>query len=324
MQALTFRRAALAALLAAALPAAMAQAWPTKPVKILVGSPPGGPSDITARVFAEALAKRTGKPAVVENRPGAGNNLAAGVAAKAEPDGHTLVLSPDTVLTVNPLVYGNSGGFDARTDLVSVSVASSFSQMLVCNPAVGVKTAADLVAKAKAGRVTYGSGGAGVPGHLAAEMFIQSTGAKMEHVPYRGPAPATLAVLSGEVNCGFLATPTVVQHVKAGKLDALAVSAGTPSPLAPEVPTLARALNQNGLDVSFRLILQTARGTPAPVLAEIERATIDIMKDPDVRTRLQAADVVAVGSSSTQAQQVMQAEIARWEPLVKRLDLKAN
>ncbi len=324
MQALTFRRAALAALLAAALPAAMAQAWPTKPVKILVGSPPGGPSDITARVFAEALAKRTGKPAVVENRPGAGNNLAAGVAAKAEPDGHTLVLSPDTVLTVNPLVYGNSGGFDARTDLVSVSVASSFSQMLVCNPAVGVKTAADLVAKAKAGRVTYGSGGAGVPGHLAAEMFIQSTGAKMEHVPYRGPAPATLAVLSGEVNCGFLATPTVVQHVKAGKLDALAVSAGTPSPLAPEVPTLARALNQNGLDVSFRLILQTARGTPAPVLAEIERATMDIMKDPDVRTRLQAADVVAVGSSSTQAQQVMRAEIARWEPLVKRLDLKAN
>ena len=319
------RRVAIAAFIVlAAVPAAMAQAWPTKPVKILVGSPPGGPSDITARVFAEALSKRTGKPAVVENRPGAGNNLAAGVAAKAEPDGHTLVLSPDTVLTVNPLVYGTSGGFDARNDLVTASVISSFSQMLVCNPAVGVKTAADLVAKAKAGRVTYGSGGAGVPGHLAAEMFIQSTGAKMEHVPYRGPAPATLAVLSGEVNCGFLATPTVVQHVKAGKLDALAVSAGTASPLAPEVPTLAKALNQNGLDVSFRLILQAARGTPAPVLAEIERASMDIMKDADVRTRLQAADVVAVGSSSAQAQQVMQAEIARWEPLVKRLDLKAN
>ncbi|MBX3588512.1 MAG: tripartite tricarboxylate transporter substrate binding protein [Ramlibacter sp.] len=298
--------------------------WPTKPVKILVGSPPGGPSDITARLFADALSKRTGKPAVVENRPGAGNNLAAGLAAKAEPDGHTLVLSPDTVLTVNPLVYGTSGGFDGRTDLVTVSIVNSFSQMLVCNPAFGVKTAAELVAKAKASRATYASGGPGVPGHLAAEMFLQSTGARMEHVPYRGPAPATLAVLSGEVDCGFLATPTVVQHVKAGKLSALAVSAGTPSALAPEVPTLAKALNQPGLDVSFRLIMQVARGTPAPVLAAIEQSIMDIMRDPDVRTRLLAVDLTAQGSSMAQAQQVLQAEMARWEPLVKRLDLKAN
>lgn len=319
---LTLALAALA-LGAASGTAAQTPAWPTKAVKILVGSPPGGPSDITARAFAEALGRRTGKPVVVENRPGAGNNLAAGVAAKAEPDGHTLVLSPDTVLTVNPLVYGNQN-FDARAELVSVSVLSSFSQMLVCNPATGVKTASDLVAKSKAGRITYASGGAGVPGHLAAEMFLQSTGAKMEHIPYRGPAPATLAVLSGEVNCGFLATPTVIQHVKAGKLDALAVSAGTPSPLAPEVPTLAKALNQPALDVSFRLVLQTARATPAAALAEMERASMEIMKDPELRTRLQASDLLALGTSSAQAQQLMQAEIVRWEPLVRRLDIKAN
>ena len=321
----TTRSFLLTVMALACAPAAVAQpaVWPTKPVKILVGSPPGGPSDITARLFAEALSKRTGKPVVVENRPGAGNNLAAGVAAKAEADGHTLVLSPDTVLTVNPLVYG-SQTFDARADLVSVSVLTSFSQMLVCNPATGVKTAAELVAKAKAGRLTYASGGPGVPGHLAAEMFLQSTGAKMEHVPYRGPAPATLAVLSAEVNCGFLATPTVIQHVKAGKLDALAVSAGTPSPLAPEVPTLAKALNQPNLDVSFRLVLQTAKGTPASALAEIERAAMDIMKEADVRTKLLASDLVAQGTSSAQAQQLMQAEIVRWEPLVKRLDIKAN
>jgi tripartite-type tricarboxylate transporter receptor subunit TctC len=323
---LTIRACSLAALaLACASTAAIAQspAWPTKPVKILVGSPPGGPSDITARLFAESLTRRTGKPVVVENRPGAGNNLAAGVAAKAEPDGHTLVLSPDTVLTVNPLVYGNQT-FDARADLVSVSVLTSFSQMLVCHPGTGAKTAAELVAKAKAGRLTYASGGPGVPGHLAAEMFLQSSGAKMEHVPYRGPAPATLAVLSGEVNCGFLATPTVIQHVKAGKLDALAVSAGTPSPLAPDVPTLAKALNQPNLDVSFRLVLQVAKGTPPATLAEIERAAVDIMKEADVRTKLLASDLVAQGTSSAQAQQLMQAEIVRWEPLVKRLDIKAN
>lgn len=302
---------------------AQSPAWPTKTVKILVGSPPGGPSDITARLFGDALSKRSGQAVVVDNRPGAGNNLAALAAARAEPDGHTLVLSPDTVLTVNPLVY-DKAGFDARNDLVSVSVIASFSQMLVCNPATGAKTAADLIAKARAGRITYASGGAGVPGHLAAEMLLQTAGAKMQHVPYRGPAPATAAVLSGEVNCGFLATPTVLPHVKAGKLDALAVSAGTPSPLAPEVPTLAKALNQPGLDVSFRLVLQVARGTPAAALAEIERAAQEIMKSPDIRDRLRASDLVAQGTGSAQAQQLMQSEIARWEPLVRRLDIKAN
>ena len=127
-----------------------------------------------------------------------------------------------------------------------------------------------------------------------------------------------------QVNCGFLATPTVIQHVKAGKLDALAVSAGTASPLAPEVPTLARALGQPGLDVSFRLLMQVAKTTPAASRAEIERLSMEIMKEPELRTKLQASDVMAIGSSSAQAQQVMQAEIARWEPLVKRLDLKAN
>lgn len=322
-----FLRGALSVLAIAAgtwLPgAASAQDWPARPVRLLVGSPPGGPSDITARTFAEALQRRTGQSVIVENRPGAGNGLAAGAAAKADPDGYTLVLSPDTVVTVNPLIYSKQT-FDARTDLVTASVLASFTQMLVCNPATGVQSVADLIAKSKNERIMYSSGGAGVPGHLAAEMFKQITGAQLEHVPYRGPSPATLAVLSGEVNCGFLATPTVMQHVKGGKLVALAVSSDTPSPLAPDVPTLAKALNQPGLDVSFRLLLQTARGTPAPVIATLERAAMEIMKEPEVRARLQASDVVAQGSTSAQAQQTMRAEIERWEPLVKRLNLKVD
>lgn len=313
----------LAAALAASSVAAQAPAWPTKPVRLLVGSPPGGPSDITARLFADQLSKRTGLPAVVENRPGAGNNLAAGVAAKAEADGHTLVLSPDTVLTVNPLVY-RSQNFDARHDLVSVSVLTSFTQMLVCNPQVGVRTMDELVAKARAGRMTYASGGPGVPGHLAAEMFLQASGAKMQHVPYRGPAPATQAVLAGEVDCGFLATPTVIPHVKADKLRALAVSSATASPLAPDVPTLARALRQPELDATFRLVLQAPSGTPPAVVAQIERHAGEIMKDPQVRAKLQASDLVAQGTTSAQAQQQMKTEMARWEPLVRRLELKAD
>ncbi|MBC5782358.1 receptor [Ramlibacter sp. USB13] len=300
-----------------------AQAWPAKPIRILVGSPPGGPSDITTRVFGEQLSQRLKQPVVVENRPGVGNSLAAGVVAKGEPDGYTLVISPDTVVTVNPLVYTKLN-FDARTELANVSVLAAFTQMLVCNAGKGVRTVPELVAKAKAGRMNYASGGPGVPGHLAAEMFLQTAGVKMEHVPYKGPAPATLAVLSGEVDCGFLATPTVLPHVKAGKLNALAVSSAEPSPLAPDVPTLAKALNRPDVDISFKLVLQAPKATPAPVLAELERAAMDIMKKPEVRAKLQASDLVSIGSTMKDAEGAMKAEAARWEPVVKRLDIKAE
>lgn len=314
--------AAAAALLFPALATAQAP-WPAKPLRILVGSPPGGPSDITTRLFAEHLGQRLKQPVVAENRPGVGNSLAAGVVAKAEPDGYTLVISPDTVVTTNPLVYTKLN-FDARTELANVSVLAAFTQMLVCNANKGVRTVPELIAKAKSSRLNYASGGPGVPGHLAAEMFLQTAGAKMEHVPYKGPAPATMAVLSGEVDCGFLATPTVLPHVKAGKLHALAVSSAEPSPLAPEVPTLAKALNRPDLDISFKLVLQAPKATPPAVLAELERAAQEIMRKPEVRAKLQASDLVSIGSTMKEAEAVMKAESARWEPLVKRLDIKAE
>jgi tripartite-type tricarboxylate transporter receptor subunit TctC len=320
------RRSAVLALAAAALlplSAAAEDAWPTHPIRILVGSPPGGPSDIVTRVFAEQLGKRLGQSVIVENRPGVGNSLAAGVVATGEPDGYTLVLSPDTVATVNPLVYQHLN-FDARTDLVNVSVLALFTQMLVCNAGVGVHSVPELLARTKTKHMTYASGGAGVPGHLAAEMLLQTTGATMQHVPYKGPAPATLAVLSGEADCGFLATPTVLPHVKAGKLVALAVSSAQPSALAPEVPTLAKALGKPDVDISFKLVLQARRGTPAPVLAKLESAAMDIMKLPEVRAKLQASDLVPVGSSTKDAEATMKTEIARWAPVVKRLDIKAQ
>ena len=303
--------------------AALAQAWPAGPVRLFVGSPPGAPSDITARLFADQLGKLVKQPVVVDNRPGAGNNLAAMAAAKAEPDGATLVLSPDAVLTVNPHIYKNRD-FDPKADLVNVSIIGSFSQMLVCHPSVGVKTVGELVAKSKTERIMYGSGGPGVPGHLATEMFLDAAKTRMEHIPYRGPAPATQAVLAGEVQCGFLATPTVLPHVRAGKLTALAVSSATPSPLAPEVPTLAQALQQPGLDVSFRLVLQAPKATPPAVIAELAKRAQEVMKLPDVRAKLQNSDVTALGTTSAQAQATLNQEMVRWEPVVKRLGLTAD
>ena len=319
----TIRSAGAIGLFALAPVAALAQAWPAGPVRLFVGSPPGAPSDITARLFADQLGKLVKQPVVVDNRPGAGNNLAAMAAAKAEPDGATLVLSPDTVLTVNPHIYKNRD-FDPKTDLVNVSIIGSFSQMLVCHPSVGVKTVGELVAKSKTERIMYGSGGPGVPGHLATEMFLDAAKTRMEHIPYRGPAPATQAVLAGEVQCGFLATPTVLPHVRAGKLTALAVSSATPSPLAPEVPTLAQALQQPGLDVSFRLVLQAPKATPPAVIAELAKRVQEVMKLPDVRSKLQNSDVTALGTTSAQAQATLNQEMVRWEPVVKRLGLTAD
>lgn len=305
---------------AAALPAA-AQSWPTRPVRILAGSPAGGPSDTVARLLAQELAK-AGQPVVVENRPGAANGLAAVAAAQAGTDGHTLVLSPDTVLTVNPLVYKPQAML--RTELANVVAVASFSQMMVCHPKVGVRTLPELVARARAQPMTYGSGGPGSPGHLAAEMALQAAGAKMDHVPYRGPAPATTAVLAGEVDCGFLAGPTVLPHVKAGKLVALAMSSATPSPLAPEVPSMAKALGQPELDATFRLVLQVAAGTPPAVQAAIEKAVVEALQQPAVRQRLQDTDMVPLALPKARTEPLMKAEIARWEPLVKRLELKAD
>lgn len=322
------RRTVLAALAASTVLAvftaqAQAPAWPSKTVRIMVGSPPGGPSDITTRLFAEQLQQRTGQSVVVENRPGAGNNLAAQVVAQAEADGHTLVLSPDTVVTTNPLVYRNLA-FDAKKDLVNVSVLATFTQMLVCNPRLGVKSVADLVAMAGKKPMTYASGGAAVPGHLAAEMFLQIAGIKMQHVPYKGPSPATLGVLSGEVDCGFLATPTVIPHAKAGKLIPLAISSAEPSLLAPDVQTLPKALNRPDADITFKLVLQAPRGTPQPVIAELERHAAEIMKQPGIRAKLQSSDLKAVGSTSAEAEKAIRADIARWEPVVKRLGLKMD
>ena len=315
--------AATAALAPRDAHAQASQSWPDKTVRILVGSPPGGPSDITTRLFAEQLHQRTGQPVVVENKPGAGNNLAAAVVAQSAPDGHTLVISPDTVVTTNPLVYRNMP-FDARKDLLNVSVLTTFTQLLVCNPHVKAATVPELVALSKTQPMTYASGGPAVPGHLAAEMFLQSTGATMRHIPYKGPAPATLAVLAGEVDCGFLATPTVLPQVRAGKLTALAVSSAQPSALAPDVPTLARALNQPGLDITFKLVLQARRGTPAPIVRALEQHAAAIMAMPEIQEKLRASDLTAVGSNSADAERTIQADAARWAPVVKKLDLKMD
>jgi len=182
---------------------AHAQTWPDKPIRVIVPYPPAGPSDIVLRAAAEKMQVVLKQPIVLDNKPGAGGNLGAAEAARAAPDGYTWFWATDNVFTLNPHVYDKPGF--KPDDLVPVTIASHFSQTLVCNPALGAKTLKDLIAKAKSEKLNYASGGAGVPGHLAMELLLSAAGVQMQHIPYKGPAPAAQDVIGGQVPCGFLA-----------------------------------------------------------------------------------------------------------------------
>lgn len=302
---------------AATLAAAQAP-WPEKPIKIILPFPPGGPSDMTARLAAEKMQAVLKQPVVIESKPGAGGNLGTGEFTRAAADGYTFLWGTDTLVTVNPHVYKRLG-FKVE-DLVPVTVGTSFSQTLVCHPAVSVKTLKELMAKAKAEKMSYASGGAGVPGHLSMELLQHMGGFDMTHVPYKGPAPATQDVLGNQVPCGLLAGPTVLPHVKAGKLVALGVSGSQRSPTLPEVPTMAEA-GVPGYEANFTLVLFAVKGTPPAVVERMRQAFTDALKQPDVVERLKNSDQLVVGSSSEQAAQWLARDSKKWGEVARRINL---
>ena len=302
--------------------AAKAQDWPAKPVRMVITFPPGGPSEIVTRMVNERLQGALKQPFVIENRVGASGNVGADAVAKSAPDGYLFGITTDTLFTVNPLVFGKMP-FDPWNDLVPVTLLGSFSQMMVCNPSVPAKTLADLLQLARREKLTYASGGPGVPGHLAAELLLSTTGVSMLHVPYKGPAAATIDVMGGQVHCGFLATPTVLPHVKAGKLTALAVSTAKRSPLAPEVPAAAEA-GAPGFDAPFHLVLFARKGLPDAILTRMNREVVQALEAREVKDRAAAMDVVIVGGSPQDAAKVLKLAANKWAPVVQRIGLKLD
>ena len=315
----TFVSAAFASLLCAS-PAAPAQTYPARTVTAILAFPPGSPADFIMRLASEPLANRLKQNLVVDSRPGAGGNIAAELVSRAAPDGYTLLATIDTVVTANPWLY-KTGSFRADSDLVPVIYLSNTAQTLVCNPAVPVKSVADLVLYAKSRPLSYASGGFGVPGHLAAELFMSATGVRMTHVPYKGPGPATQDVLAGVVPCGFLATPVVMPHVKSGKLVALAVTSPRRSPIAPEVPTMAEAGIVEG-EAAFGELLLAPKGTPPAVIARLNTEMAAILEQPEVRARMLAVDLEFVPNTPEQAGARAQREGRRWKQMVERLGLR--
>src|SRR5687768_17007377 len=312
----------LPALLWCAVEAAAAQGWPAKPVRMLITFPPGGPSEIVTRLVAERLQAELKQPFVIENRAGAGGNVGAAAVAGAAPDGHSFGITTDTLFTVNPLVYTRMP-FDPWGDIVPVTLLGSFSQMMVCHPAVPAKTLAELLQLAKRDKLSYASGGPGVPGHLAAELLFSMTGASMLHVPYKGPAAATTDVMGGQVSCGFLATPTVLPHVKSGKLNALAVSTAKRSPLAPEVPAAAEA-GAPGFDAPFYLVLFAPKGVPVEIVARMNREVVRALELKEIKDRAATLDIVTLGGSPQEALKTLKDAASKWAPVVQRIGLKLD
>ena len=296
-------------------------AWPDKPIRIIVPYPPSGPSDIVLRAAIEKMQPALGQPIVLDNKPGAGGNLGAAEAARAAPDGYTWFFATDSIITVGPHVYAKPGFKPA--DLVPVTVASSFSQILVCNPTVGVKTLAELIKAAKPGTLSYASGGAGVPGHLAMELLLATAGVSMQHIPYKGPAPAAQDVIGGQVPCGFLAGPTVLPHIKSGRLIALAVSGAQRSPVLPEVPTVAEA-GYPGYDASFLLVMFAPRGTPEPIIAAFHKAFVDALRQADVAARLLATDQTVVAGTPGEAAAQLTVVSRKWGEVARRIHLSLD
>ncbi len=300
---------------------ASAQNWPERPMRVIVPLPPGGPSDIVLRGAAPKVQEILKQPLIIDNKPGANGNIGSAEAARAIPDGYTWLWTTDTTLTVNPHVYEKMPF--KPTDLQPVIRASAFSQTLVCNPNVGVRTVADLVKKANASQMTYASGGAGSPGHLTTELFSTAAGIRMTHVPYKGPAPALQDMLGGQVECGFLAGPTVLPHVKAGRLVALAVSGAKRSPLLPEVPTVAET-GYPGFDATFSLLLFAPKGTPAAMVQKMHDAMAVALKTPELVERLAQSDQSVVAEDASRASARLTQDTQRWGEVARRINLKLD
>jgi tripartite-type tricarboxylate transporter receptor subunit TctC len=298
---------------------AYAQAWPTKPVRLVAAFPPGTPGDVIARLIQPALQATWGHPVVVENKPGAGGNLAAGEVAQAK-DGHTLLVGPDTILTINPHLYRKLS-FDLRASLKPITYFASFNQMLVCNPATGI-TSFEKFSRLPPSR-PYASGGTGTPSHMAMEMLLATTGIKLTHVPYKGPGPAAQDVLAGHVDCGFIVSSVVLPHVQGGRLKAIAVSGKERSVLMPKVPTVAET-GHPGFDATFFETLLAPSSLPAATVETIQRDVRAALDAPAIKARLTEMDLLVEGNTAQEAQRRSQEDFAKWGAVAQRAKLQLD
>jgi tripartite-type tricarboxylate transporter receptor subunit TctC len=304
---------------------AHAQEWPSKPIRLVVPASAGGAGDIIARMIGEKLGNALGRPVVTEPRPGAGGNVAGEVVARSAPDGYTLLLVEPGLMAINPTLYAKVS-FNPLTDFEPIGLVAVFPFVVVVNPKLPANTLEELIqlARSQPSAISYGSPGIGTPQHLGAEMFAKMTGAKLQHIPYKGGAPATVDLLGGQIELGFIGLPPLLAHMRENRLRGLAVSTSKRFPGLPQLPTVAEA-GVPGFDASVWIGIAAPAKTPKPIIARIKAELDRILASEDVREKLLTLGAdVATSESPEQFAAFARSEHAKWSELVKSSGAKVE
>ncbi|MGB5079734.1 MAG: tripartite tricarboxylate transporter substrate binding protein [Burkholderiales bacterium] len=310
----------LAALCAAAA-GALGQTYPSRPIRIVVGFPPGGGNDIIARLLGAKMQEAWGQPVVIDNKPGANSIIAAEFVAKSAPDGHTLLVNATGGMSVNPVLYSKLP-YDSLKSFVPISMVGSFPLVLVVHPSVPAKSVEEFLAYARAnpGKLNYSSGSTAF--QVATEMLKQMTGTDLRHIPYKGSAASITAVIAGDVQLTIVDTPPLVPQIKAGRLRALGVTSAKRSASMPEIPAVAESVP--GYEMVLWIGLFAPAGTPREVAAKLNAEVVRIVRLPDIRARLDGMGVEPLGNSSAQMAEWIRREIAKFGPVVKAANIKVE
>ena len=299
-----------------------AQAWPAKPIRLMVPFPPGGSTDIVARIVAQKLGERLGQSLVIENRGGAGGTIGTAVIAKAAPDGYNLAIASTSTHVVAPAVYPKLD-YDAVKDFAPISLIAVSPYLLVVNTSVPAKTLKELIdlAKQKPGKLNYASAGVGSTTHIAMEMLKAVSGTYMLHIPYNGNGPAGTAVVGGQVEILFGSLPALLPHAKSGRVRALAVGTPKRSSSLPDVPTVAES-GYPGFDASLWLALMAPVGTPQPILDRLQKEIVSIVGSPETREALDKAGAEPLSSTPAELAAMIRDGVAKYTPVIKAAGIK--
>ena len=302
---------------------APAQDWPTKPVRFIVPYPPGGGTDIIARIMQNPLAEALGQPVVIENRGGAGGMIGTEAAAKSSPDGYTFLFTLSSH-TINPLLY--KANFDVERDFAPVSLVVSVPQLIAAYPGAKITSMRDVVslARAEPGSLQFASVGNGTPSHIAGELLKLRTHIDLVHVPYKGGGPAVAGVMGGQVPLLIVTLPAAMSQVRAGRLLPLAVTTSRRNPGAPDIPTVAEALKVPDYEVDSWYAVFAPAKTPETIVERMQHEIAQAVKRPDVREKLLEQGGDPVGSTPAQLEQVVKGELRKWSDVIRQAHIKVD
>lgn len=296
---------------------AQGQSYPNQPIKLVIPFAAGGPSDVLARGFAPKLGENLGQPIVIENKPGAGANLAAEYVANSKPDGYTLFLMMVGTQAINETLYKKLN-YNLTKDFAPVSLVASSSLLFVANPSAPFKTIPELIAYAKANpnKVSFASSGAGTPLHLGGELFNSEAGTTILHVPYKGAAPALTDVLGGQIETALVGTPAALPYVRTGKLIPLGITSLKRSPSAPEIPAISEYIPKYEVELVYAIVAPA--NTPKAIVDKLNSQLINVLSNPEIKSQINGKGFEVITSTPSQLGEYIKSEITKWGSIVKK------